>query len=370
MLEITQLRKELTRLDKETKIIQDLWSSITINNSWEALLVNTSASLDTFNKLMLLSVTNGDNVKASVASTMSYSEFKTTSEKGKNLKFNIVQAINEAVAAMEAGQTSMQCIAQCMETSEILLEELPKPVKKLKEAVENAATQSSSLERHFSKTTKTLSSISSTIGRSGFMLLEQTKLFWSSLFKFYDEVRKMIEYTLTSSCNALINLINIQQYSASKSRKYTLKSKHRDEIYRASLSVIAYVLSIRHLANAYIRYSVQTIMPQLIAISRYPLVAHSEIELVREMHQTLRGNRIVSRRKSILELDLGLQMHLSDMPSELDQFLTPIANFRKGQKDAKKKLTKQSSTKDSEAVLEKLKISSSKKWTNARPLNS
>ena len=64
----------------------------------------------------------------------------------------------------------------------------------------------------------------------GFMLLEEVKQFWSAVVSFYNELQKMIEYTLDSSCNALISMANMQRAVAAKRTKFVLKSKHREEV--------------------------------------------------------------------------------------------------------------------------------------------
>uniref|UniRef100_A0A0M3IRP5 COP9 signalosome complex subunit 3 n=1 Tax=Ascaris lumbricoides TaxID=6252 RepID=A0A0M3IRP5_ASCLU len=124
---------------------------------------------------------------------------------------------------------------------------------------------------------------------------------------------------------------------------------HIIQIYQVALACVAYALSVRHLTDAYSAFSSEFLMPQMDAISRYPLVANSEIELAqareqfkelnvacsKEIDRVVKTNRATCKRRSILELDFGLDLHLSDISADLDEFLTPIAQF-KGRSSNKK----------------------------------
>uniref|UniRef100_A0A0M3HHV7 RB_A domain-containing protein n=1 Tax=Ascaris lumbricoides TaxID=6252 RepID=A0A0M3HHV7_ASCLU len=117
------------------------------------------------------------------------------------------------------------------------------------------------------------------------MLLGEVKHFWEKVVSFCREISKLIEYTLDSSCNALIAILLEQVENATVRSKFRLKDRVRHDIYQVALACVAYALSVRHLTDAYSAFSSEFLMPQMDAISRYPLVANSEIELAQAREQ-------------------------------------------------------------------------------------
>ncbi|VDK59424.1 unnamed protein product [Anisakis simplex] len=269
-----------------------------------------------------------------------------------------IQAITEARAALEAAHSSMDLIGS--KTNEIprtiakvlsLLEQLsvqcePDKIrdetKRLHATIDDCAQEAFILEDRFQMAIKLTDSTSAKLGRSGFMLLGDVKHFWERTVSFCGEISKLIEYTLDSSCNAFIAIILEQLDKISTKSKFRLKDRTRHEIYQISLACVAYALSVRHLTNAYSAFSNEFLLPQVNVISRYPLLGNSEIELahahdqfkeanmacMKEIDRVVKQNRATSKRRSILELDLGLDLHLSDISLDLDEFLTPIAEFK------------------------------------------
>ncbi|VDM42730.1 unnamed protein product [Toxocara canis] len=181
----------------------------------------------------------------------------------------------------------------------------PKKVRdeldRLHHIIEECAQEAFTLEDLFQEAIKLADIKSAKLGRTGclslllvinlcFMLLGEVKHFWEKIVAFCDEISKLIEYTLDSSCNAFVAIILEQVEKASSSTKFHLKDRSRHEIYQVSLACVAYALSVRHLTDAYSAFSTEFLMPQMDAISRYPLVAHSEIELAHAHDQFKESN--------------------------------------------------------------------------------
>ncbi|KHN79745.1 hypothetical protein Tcan_16835 [Toxocara canis] len=301
---------------------------------------------------------------------------------------NVVNAMTEARAALGSAHQAMASIGK--KTNDIprtigavlaLIELLdlqctPKKVRdeldRLHHIIEECAQEAFTLEDLFQEAIKLADIKSAKLGRTGFMLLGEVKHFWEKIVAFCDEISKLIEYTLDSSCNAFVAIILEQVEKASSSTKFHLKDRSRHEIYQVSLACVAYALSVRHLTDAYSAFSTEFLMPQMDAISRYPLVAHSEIELAhahdqfkesnlacnKEIDRIVKTNRATCKRRSILELDFGLDLHLSDISADLDEFLTPIAQFKQRAANKKSNIVDEGK---SSTVFERFRSSFSKK---------
>uniref|UniRef100_A0A914ZRZ4 BRO1 domain-containing protein n=1 Tax=Parascaris univalens TaxID=6257 RepID=A0A914ZRZ4_PARUN len=346
-------------LSDEEKTIQGIWAEININNSWELLLLQAPYSIMALGKLMVLSLTASNRKSVSVVDGISLRDRRYEMDSGY-LHTLLVQAVNEGRIAQEAAHQSMaiikhdmneipQAIRDVLEllsqhSSQQIRFQLPIQVKRIRSIVEDSAREAGSLGPRFQKAMQLMSDRSGGIGRDGFSLLAEVKMFWSAVISFCEELGKLVQYTLDSSCNAFIATLHNQFEAASKQSKFSIKQKARNEIYQTSIAMIAYASSVRHLANAYIQYSSQFIMPQINAIARYPMLATNAIEFAkaqrqfnaynnaceRETNRIMGINGELNKRRSILELDMGLNLHISDIGADLGVFLQPIAEFRKG----------------------------------------
>ncbi|VDK19548.1 unnamed protein product, partial [Anisakis simplex] len=229
-------------------------------------------------------------------------------------------------------------------SSEQIRFQLPAQVNKIRCTVEDSIKNSHSLELHFHKAMRLMNDRRKSIGRAGFELLGEVKLFWSSVISFCEELNKLIHYTLDSSTNAFNSILRTQYEIAQKQNKFSLKRKTREEIYHSSLAMIAYAWAVRHLANAYIHYSSQFIMPQINVIARYPLIATNKIEFAKaqqqfrelnmaceqETNKMVGINSTESKRRSILKMDMGLNLNLNEIGRDIDEIIQPVAEFRTG----------------------------------------
>uniref|UniRef100_A0A914ZXK6 Uncharacterized protein n=1 Tax=Parascaris univalens TaxID=6257 RepID=A0A914ZXK6_PARUN len=275
-----------------------------------------------------------------------------------SVRRRIINVVTEARTALESAHVAMNLIGK--KTNDIprtigkalgLVEQMDKQstankirdeLKRLHNIIDDCAHDAFSLENLFQTAIQLADSKSARLGRSGFMLLGEVKHFWEKVVSFCREISKLIEYTLDSSCNALIAILLEQVENATVRSKFRLKDRVRHEIYQVALACVAYALSVRHLTDAYSAFSREFLMPQMDAISRYPVVVNSEIELAqareqfkelnaacsKEIDRVVKTNRATTKRRSILELDFGLDLHLSDISADLDEFLTPIAQFK------------------------------------------
>ncbi|KHN82936.1 hypothetical protein Tcan_14253 [Toxocara canis] len=364
------------KLSDEEKTIQEIWTEIDISNSWEMLLIQSPSSIMALGELMVLSLTPSKRTSVSVTEGVSLREHKYNVDSGY-LQTLLVQAVNEGRIAQEAAHQSMSIIRHDMNeipraiksilellsqhSSDHVRFQLPIQIKRIRGIVDDSAREADSLESRFQKAMQLMSDRSSSIGRAGFSLLAEVRIFWSAVISFCKELSKLVQYTLDSSCNAFIATLHAQFDVASKQNKFAIKQKARDEIYHTSIAMIAYALSARHLANAYIRYSGRFIMPQINTIARYPMLATNEIEFAkaqrqfkeynvaceRETNRIITMNGTTNKRRSILELDMGLNLHISDIGADLDVFLPAVADFRRG------KLNRSTSRKKEQKVRQK-----------------
>ncbi|VDM46595.1 unnamed protein product [Toxocara canis] len=325
------------KLSDEEKTIQEIWTEIDISNSWEMLLIQSPSSIMALGELMVLSLTPSKRTSVSVTEGVSLREHKYNVDSGY-LQTLLVQHSSDHVRF-----------------------QLPIQIKRIRGIVDDSAREADSLESRFQKAMQLMSDRSSSIGRAGFSLLAEVRIFWSAVISFCKELSKLVQYTLDSSCNAFIATLHAQFDVASKQNKFAIKQKARDEIYHTSIAMIAYALSARHLANAYIRYSGRFIMPQINTIARYPMLATNEIEFAkaqrqfkeynvaceRETNRIITMNGTTNKRRSILELDMGLNLHISDIGADLDVFLPAVADFRRG------KLNRSTSRKKEQKVRQK-----------------
>ncbi|MFH4982633.1 hypothetical protein AB6A40_009342 [Gnathostoma spinigerum] len=225
---------------------------------------------------------------------------------------------------------------------ERIQEDIPKEMMNLQDKVNNSAKAVLSIANLFDKAAEYLDASSSNIGRKGFMLVGEVKNFWLAMAAFVGEIEKMIEYSLDSSCVPMFKIMEAQVNEVSNNKAYSMKSKIRQQIYQSTLSVVGFALAVRQLANAYIDFSSKFIIPQINILAGYVLVSNSENELKcerrkfracnlacrKDVDETVQNNRLMGKRRSILELDLGLNVHLSDVSEALEDALLAIIAFK------------------------------------------
>lgn len=371
-------RNGFSNICKEKKEIQRIWDGITINNSWEDFIVNAPHSLFALEKLMVESLKttyfssysepprckDDASVKKRSFTENSFNNdltvrsddfvFKRDRQASKP---HLVETINEAQSSFEKTVEAMVLIGQNVEELpkvvegilDIIIEpnleriekDLDIKFKRLQKVVEKCAEPAFSLESIFAKLDGLTNGRTSKVGRTGFMLLKEVRYLWGRISKFFLEVSKLIEFALDPACNSLIEKISEQLDLMLRNRKYVPKTKATKDIYRNSLAIVVYSLVLRHIAVSYVQFTNQFVLPQINMIFQYSIVCNSEVELQKTQQQfrtlnnasrkgierMMQVNRQARKRPSVLEIDFGLDLHLSDIATEVNESIYSIASF-------------------------------------------
>uniref|UniRef100_A0A0N5AK49 Uncharacterized protein n=1 Tax=Syphacia muris TaxID=451379 RepID=A0A0N5AK49_9BILA len=327
-------QSNFTSFYKEKKEVQRIWNGLTINNSWEKFVVNIPHSLSAIGKYMFSSVAKtserltveslkGTYVSSfSAPSTLSNSSSSlrrgrafteiasTTSDftihSGDSifgnvatsaLRPHIMEVIHETRTAFIKTIQAMNTISENGDKIPRLVEQILKglsevcqsninnfdeqKLKKFREKftilqkiVENCAYSAFSLETVFSPVEKLYDSEHRKIVRKDFMLLNEVKHSIQNINGFFLEISKLVEFALDTSCNLMIKRIIEEVNTLQCQPKYVVKLKTYKE----------------------------------------------------EIDEMIKADRFTAKRPSVVEIDFGLDLHLSEIISDINGPLFMMEN--------------------------------------------